>query len=448
MPKINLSEEFFRFKDFLNEKDLEESQEAFASLINKTCTGSEMTGWVDYPKKYGFELVESIKKINIPVFYDCIVVIGIGGSYLGTRAVAECLSPSFPNSKNDLFKPIYYAGHQVSESYLIELLDFLDTKKPLINVVSKSGATLEPAIAFRVLKTYLEKRFGAVESRQRIIITTDPKNGSLRKLCNDRKEKKEFLSFEIPENVGGRFSVLTAVGLVPLYLAGHDVLGLLQGADSVFSEVQKEKSFTRETIVRYAAFRKKLFDQNYRMEVLATREPKLLYLVEWWKQLFGETEGKNQVGIFPAGLTLTTDLHSLGQYMQEGARQFFETFLEFKEPIVAKTHHVEKRLKIPADLESQDGLSYLDGIFIDKVNEMAGLATSRAHAQGLAPVLKIEVDRLDSQNLGGLLAFYQLSSAVSALLFDVNPFNQPGVEAYKNNMFQLLGKEPEKNEKG
>ncbi len=436
MPKIKLNEEFFRFDNFLDPEELNVSRNTLKTLLNKTCTGHEMTGWVDFPKHSGFSLLDTLSKFQVPVFYDSIVVIGIGGSYLGTRAVSECLSSSFENLKPNQFKPIFYAGHQVSESYLIELLEVLETKKPIINVVSKSGTTLEPAIAFRVLKDYLEKRFGLSEAKKRIIVTTDPVNGSLRKLC----QKENYQSFEIPENVGGRFSVLTAVGLVPLKLAGYDVAELLAGADAVFTSINSENSSTSETLIRYAALRRKLFDQNYRIEVLATREPKLFYLVEWWKQLFGETEGKKNLGIFPAGLNLTTDLHSLGQYMQEGSRQFFETFLEFIEPVVAKSAQSEKRLKIPRSPGSEDGLDFLNDMYFDRVNEMASLATARAHAQGLAPVLRLEVEKLDARCLGALLAFFQSASALSALLFDVNPFDQPGVEAYKKNMFHLLGR--------
>ncbi len=418
------------------------ASDALESIINENCVGSEWTGWFDWPKRQGFALAKEIHtyKEKIDVAYDTVVVIGIGGSYLGTRAVCDALKHDFEflqTSEKDRKKHIVYAGHNLSEAGLIELLDALDQLKPIVNVISKSGTTTEPSVAFRVLRNYMEKRFGKEEANQRIVATTDKEKGVLRKVADEASWK----TFVVPDDVGGRFSVLTAVGLLPLALAGYNINALLEGADIVFDELSKDNRLNEDhPILTYAAARLAAWESGKRMEVLAYGEPKFHSLVEWWKQLFGESEGKDGLGLFPAGLASTTDLHSLGQYLQDGHRSMIETFLYVEKQGSQDNKQVERRLHVPALGHDDDGLGYLENRYIDEVNKGALDATKVAHHDGGVPCLQLTIPGRDEKSIGALFAFFETACAVSGLILGVNPFDQPGVETYKKNLFGLMGK--------
>lgn len=412
---------------------------SFENLKNKTCVGNEWTGWYDYPAKLGFVLAKEIKEYvgGIDFYYDTIVVIGIGGSYLGTKAVDAVNRHTYDGRLalgHSAKKAIVYAGHNVSESELIELLEFLRNKNPIINVVSKSGTTTESGIAFRILRNLMEDRYGK-DAVNRIVVTTDPQSGALRALAN----KFGYRCFPVPPDMGGRYSVLSAVGLVPLALAGHDIEGLLEGAESCFRAMEI-LSPELNPVLQYAAARVACYQSGKSVEVLSLSEPKMAMFGEWWKQLFGESEGKNGQGIFPAVTTFTTDLHSLGQYLQDGKQIFFETFLSIESLKSTTAGGLEQRLRIPKMPEVGDGLGYLEGKTLFEINCVAMQATRIAHREAGVPCLEIMVRTLDPYCLGGFIAFMEIACAVSALSIGVNPFDQPGVEAYKNNLFALLGK--------
>lgn len=415
---------------------------ALDAVKHKRCRGAEMTGWFDWPRLRTAELKKNVRNLaqNMDVYHDLVVVIGIGGSYLGTRAVAESLSHTHASllagtAKASRRSQIVYAGHHLSEVGLIELLDLLEERQPIVNIVSKSGTTTEPAVAFRVVRDYLERRYGKAEAARRIVATTDKSQGALRQLASDAGYK----TFEVPDDVGGRYSVLTAVGLVPLALAGFDIDALLGGADAVFSELRGQVS-EDHPVLRYAATRYAAFGAGKRIELLAISEPKLSFVVEWWKQLFGESEGKDGKGMFPAGLTYTTDLHSMGQYVQDGVRNLLETFLVIGESHSRDHVGVERRLRVPHVEGNVDELRYLEQRFVEEVNKAAIVGTQLAHADGGVPSQEITLARLDEFHLGAFFAFCESACAVSAELLGVNAFNQPGVEAYKKNLFALLGK--------
>ena len=402
------------------------------------------TGWFNYPECGGFEALSEIEEVidRLPVDYDLVLVIGIGGSYLGTRAVDGSLNHTLlgqvPQSCSGHRPLIRYVGHHVCETELVEILDLLNHRRPIINVISKSGTTLEPGIAFRVVRDFMEKTYGVSEAKQRILVTTSPVGGALRKMASHLG----YQSFEIPEDMGGRFSVLSPVGMLPLALGKIDVRKIMEGADSCFREVLSlDRSALRShPISRYPLFRYGSFQSGKAIDLLAYSEPRLLFYAEWWKQLFGESEGKEGKGLFPASVAYTTDLHSLGQYVQDGARHLIETFLSFSEVESSYQLGVKKRLKIPMIEGDDDGLNYLQGRFLDEVNQSAVRATRLAHFTGGVPNVELRVSVLNEHSLGFLFAFFQTACALSAGLLKLNPFDQPGVEAYKKNLFDLLGK--------
>ncbi len=361
---------------------------------------------------------------------DVLVVIGIGGSYLGARAVIETLTSTFYNmlsEKQRKTPQIFFVGNNMSPNYINDLLECIEKKDVSINVISKSGTTLEPAVAFRIFREYLESKYGLDEARKRIYVTTDKSKGTLKTLSDE----EEYETFVIPDNIGGRYSLLTAVGLLPIAVAGVDIKKLMEGARNA-QEKYNEEDLKYNDCYKYAVVRNILYNQNKTTEILVNYEPKMLYFTEWWKQLYGESEGKEGKGIFPAGTIFTTDLHSLGQYIQEGKRNLFETVINIEK---SKTN-----IKLKADEDNIDGLNYLEGKDLDYVNHKAMEATVEAHVSGDVPNVVINMEKLDEENLGELIYFFELACAISGKLLGVNPFNQPGVEKYKKNMFKLLGK--------
>lgn len=420
-----------------------QANEALVKLRNKTCRGAEWTGWFDFPARTGFTLAHQIKRLtaDIDVHFDLVVVIGIGGSYLGTRAIAEALGHEYqaylPKQNTSGLVPIVYAGHHLSEAGLLELLDLLEKRQPMVNVISKTGTTTEPSIAFRVIRGYLERRYGAREAARRIIATTDKDHGALRRLAGE----KNYRTFEVPSDIGGRFSVLSAVGLVPLALGGFGIERLLEGADEVFAGLRDEQpNALQDAVVRYAACRHAAHEAGKTAEVLNFSEPKLRSFIEWWKQLFGESEGKEGKGLLPVGFASTTDLHSLGQYVQDGVRNLMETFLVFDQGGGRDSLGAERRLRLPHVTENTDELGYLENRLISDVNTAASQGTKVAHFEGGVPCLELRTGVLNEHTLGALIAFFESTCAVSGALLGVNPFDQPGVEAYKKNLFGLLGK--------
>ena len=392
----------------------------------------DFVGWLDLPTNYDKDEFERIKKAakKIKKESDILVVIGIGGSYLGARAVIEALTSSFNNmlsAKQRKYPQILYVGNNLSPNYINELIEYIGDKDFSINVISKSGTTTEPAISFRIFREILENKYGIDEARSRIYVTTDKKKGALKQLA----DKEGYEEFVIPDNVGGRYSVLTAVGLLPIAVAGIDINKLMQGALSAQNKYAEE-NLKYNDCYKYAVARNILYENKKDIELLVDYEPKLHYFIEWWKQLYGESEGKELKGIFPAGVEFTTDLHSMGQYIQEGRRNLFETVLNVEK---SKTD-----IKIETDEDNLDGLNYLVGKTLDYVNKKAMEATIAAHVDGDVPNILITMEKLNEENIGQLIYFFELACAMSGKILGVNPFNQPGVEAYKKNMFTLLGK--------
>jgi glucose-6-phosphate isomerase len=424
------------------ESRLGAAAQALADVRSGRCRGGEYTGWFDLPAKRGQAEAKAIAAYaaGLDVYSDTVVVIGIGGSYLGCRAVADALSHPYASflgrsGRNPKRPVLVYAGNHLSETALVETLDLLEERQPIVNVISKSGTTTEPAVAFRIIRAYMEKRFGKAEAARRIVATTDAKKGALRRLATEAG----YRTFEVPDDVGGRYSVLTAVGLVPLALGGFDIEALVVGAAGVFSELTGPDAASHPAL-RYAALRQAAYAAGFKVELLAASEPRLASLVEWWKQLFGESEGKEGKGVFPAGLIYTTDLHSMGQYVQEGARMLIETFLTVENAASKNDVAVERRLRVPHLADNADELGYLEGKLITEINDAAMLGTKVAHHDGGVPCLGLSLPRLDESALGAIFAFFETACAVSGLMMGVNPFDQPGVEAYKKNLFGLLGK--------
>ena len=389
-------------------------------------------GWINLPENYDKEEFERIKKAakKIQSDSDILIVIGIGGSYLGARAVIEAITNCFYNvlpSKKRNLPMIIYAGNNLSPNYMNDLLDLIAQKDISINVISKSGTTTEPAIAFRVLREAIENKYGLEEAKKRIYVTTDKQKGALKKLADEEK----YETFVIPDNIGGRFSVLTAVGLLPIATAGVDIDKLMQGAKDA-REKYLDSSIKFNDCYKYAVVRNLLYNSGKKIEILANYEPQLHYFTEWWKQLYGESEGKDQKGIFPAGVDFTTDLHSMGQYIQDGERHLFETVMNVELP--------KKDIVVKEDDENIDGLNYLAGKTLDYVNKKAMQGTIEAHVSGNVPNLMVTINKLDEENVGHLIYFFEKACAMSGMLLEVNPFNQPGVEEYKKNMFRLLEK--------
>ena len=430
MVKVYLENSGIEEKDIL--KYHEKVQEIHNNINEIADSETEFLGWVNLPENYDKAEVIRIKKAaeRIKNNSDILIVIGIGGSYLGTRAVIECLTSSFSNmlSKEKRGVPlVLYAGNNISPNYLNELIEAIEGKDFSINVISKSGTTTEPAIAFRTFREILENKYGIEEARKRIFVTTDKEKGALKKLSDE----EGYENFVIPDNVGGRYSVLTPVGLLPIAVAGIDIEKLMKGA-SIAREKYLDSDVKYNDCYRYAVARNILYSNGKNIEILVNYEPKMHYITEWWKQLFGESEGKENKGIFPAGVDFTTDLHSMGQYIQQGERKLFETVISVNE---SKTD-----MEIRAEEDNIDGLNYLAGKSMDYVNKKAMEGTILAHVTGGCPNIKIEIDKLDEETIGHLIYFFEKACAMSGYILGINPFNQPGVEEYKKNMFRLLGK--------
>lgn len=411
------------------EPKVKAAQEA---LENGTCEGNDFLGWLHLPSSITPEFLNEIQAVANTLREKCevVVVAGIGGSYLGARAVIESLGNSFAWLVNDKKNPtILFAGNNIGEDYLFELTSFLKDKKFGVINISKSGTTTETALAFRLLKKQCEDQRGKEEAKDVIVAVTDAKKGAAR-TCADKEGYKSFI---IPDNVGGRFSVLTPVGLLPIAVAGFDVKQLVAGAADMEKACGKDVAFEENPAAIYAATRQALYTQaGKKIEIVCNFQPKLHYFAEWWKQLYGESEGKDQKGIFPAACDFTTDLHSMGQWIQQGERSIFETVISVETP--------NEKLLFPHDDENLDGLNFLEGKRVDEVNKMAELGTRLAHVDGGVPNILVNVPELNAYYLGQLIYFFEKACGISGLLEEVNPFNQPGVEAYKKNMFALLNK--------
>ncbi|WP_315318504.1 glucose-6-phosphate isomerase [Segatella oris] len=411
------------------ESQVKAAQEA---LENGTCPGNDFLGWLHLPSSITSEFLDEIQATANTLRDKCevIVVAGIGGSYLGARAVIEALSNSFAWLVADKKNPtILFAGNNIGEDYLFELTEYLKNKKFGVINISKSGTTTETALTFRLLKKQCEAQRGKAEAKDVIVAVTDAKKGAAR-TCADKEGYKSFI---IPDNIGGRFSVLTPVGLLPIACAGFDVKELVSGAQEMERACDKNVPFEKNPAAQYAAVRNGLYSEaGKKIEIVVNFQPKLHFFAEWWKQLYGESEGKDNKGIFPAACDFTTDLHSMGQWIQQGERSIFETVISVEEP--------EHKLLFPHDEENLDGLNFLEGKRVDDVNKMAELGTRLAHIDGGVPNIRISVPRLNAYYIGQLIYFFEIACGISGNLLQVNPFNQPGVEAYKKNMFALLNK--------
>jgi len=405
--------------------------EANAALHNGSGQGSDFLGWLNLPSSIYDAHLSDIENTAKLLRENCevVVVIGIGGSYLGAKAVIDALSNSFDWLQTERKSPVVvYAGQNIGEDYLYELQELLKTKKFGIISISKSGTTTEPALAFRLLKTQLEEQQGKAAAQQLIVAVTDKSRGALRTLAT----QEGYKTYVIEDNIGGRYSVLSPVGLLPIAVAGFDIRQLVAGAVSMEKKCGLETSFEENPAAQYAAVRNELYKSGKKIEILVNFHPKLHFVAEWWKQLYGESEGKDNLGIYPASVDLTTDLHSMGQWIQEGERSIFETVISIKETNYTKI--------FPHDENNLDGLNFLAGKRVDEVNKMAELGTMIAHIDGGVPNLKIELPKLNEYYLGELLYFFEKACGISGYLLGVNPFDQPGVEAYKKNMFALLEK--------
>jgi glucose-6-phosphate isomerase len=431
MIKVDISQ----VQDFVSAKEIKalepEVKEAILKLEKGTGAGNDFIGWMNLASKTEKGLLDAIEDTARVLRENCEVVIvaGIGGSYLGSRAVIEALSNSLSQLIQDKKNPqILFAGHNISEDYLFELTEYLKTKKFGIINISKSGTTTETALAFRLLKKQCEDQRGKDVARKVIVAITDAKRGAAR-VCAD---KEGYRSFIIPDNVGGRFSVLTPVGLLPIAVAGFDIRQLVKGAADMEGQTTSGAKMEDNPSAMYAAVRNALYRSGKKIEILVNFQPKLHYLSEWWKQLYGESEGKENKGIFPASVDFSTDLHSMGQWIQEGERTIFET--------VISVDKVQHSVLVPADEENLDGLNYMAGKHVDQVNKMAELGTQLAHVDGGVPNIRITVPELNEYWIGQLIYMFEKGCGISGYVLGVNPFNQPGVEAYKKNMFALLGK--------
>ena len=434
MSKVTF--DYSKATGFINEKEVENMKklalDAKEQLVSKTGAGNDFLGWIDLPVNYDKDEFERIKKAAAKIQNDSevLIVIGIGGSYLGARAAIEFLRHNFYNSVSKEVRKtpeIYYAGNSISSTYLKHLLDVVGDRDFSVNIISKSGTTTEPAIAFRIFKKKLEEKYGKEEAAKRIYATTDKAKGALKNLATE----EGYETFVVPDDVGGRFSVLTAVGLLPIAVSGADITKLMEGAASGRKRAL-EADFEENDALKYAAIRNILLRKGKMVEIVANYEPSLHYVSEWWKQLYGESEGKDQKGIFPAAVDLTTDLHSMGQFIQDGARIMFETVMNIqtsKEEVILEEE--------PVDL---DGLNYLAGKRVDFINKSAMNGTILAHTDGNVPNLLVEIPEQNEFYLGELFYFFEFACGISGYLLGVNPFDQPGVESNKKNMFALLGK--------
>lgn len=426
--------------DFKNARVFEKNVMEYADKVSeihkelheKASDKNEFLGWLNLPTDYDKKEFDKIKKAaqKIQSDSDVLLVIGIGGSYLGARAVIEALTNTFYNmlSKETRKTPqILYVGNNLNPNYINDLIEVIGNKDLSINVISKSGTTTEPAIAFRIFRELLENKYGLKEAKKRIYVTTDAKKGALKTLAT----REKYTTFVIPDNVGGRYSVLTAVGLLPIATAGIDIDKLMNGA-RIAQDKYADENLKYNECYKYAVLRNVLYEKEKNIELLVTYEPKMHYIIEWWKQLYGESEGKDGKGIYPAGAEFTTDLHSLGQYVQEGRRNLFETVINIK--------NSDSDLKINYDEDDLDCLNYLEDKSLDYINKKAMEGTIAAHVEGDVPNIVINMDKLDAETLGHLIYFFELACAMSGKILGINPFDQPGVEKYKTNMFKLLGK--------
>ncbi len=428
--KLDLSYSGITEKEFFEYE--EQVKQIYNDLNEKAKDENEFVGWLKLPTSYNRKEFDRIKKAAKRIRKDSevLVVIGIGGSYLGARAVIESLTSNFANMFPESIRKspqIFFVGNSISPNYINELIDCIGDKDISINVISKSGTTTEPAIAFRIFREYMESKYGADEASKRIYVTTDKKKGALKQLA----EEEEYETFVIPDNVGGRFSVLTPVGLLPIAVAGIDIDKLMEGAKNAQFNYA-DSSIKYNQCYKYAVARNILYKNDKNIEILANYEPKLHYFTEWWKQLYGESEGKDQKGIFPAGVDLSTDLHSMGQYIQDGRRNLFET--------VINVDKSRTDIKIKRDEDNVDGLNFIANKTMDYVNKKAMQGTIEAHVEGGVPNIVINISELNEETIGELIYFFELACAISGSILGVNPFDQPGVEAYKTNMFRLLGK--------
>ena len=428
--KLDLKNSGIAQKNILEYK--EQVENIHKDLHKRAGDEKDFVGWLSLPTNYDKKEFAKIQKAakKIRKESDILVVIGIGGSYLGARAVIESLTSSFQNllpSKQRKYPQVLYTGNNLSPNYINELIEYIGNKDFSVNVISKSGTTTEPAIAFRIFREILENKYGIDEARSRIYATTDKEKGALKTLA----ENEGYEQFVVPDNIGGRYSVLTAVGLLPIAVAGIDIEKLMEGARIGYDRYN-DSNLKYNECYQYAVARNILYNQNKEIEVLVNYEPKMHYFTEWWKQLYGESEGKEQKGIFPAGVDFTTDLHSMGQYIQEGKRHLFETVVSIENP--------NTDIKIHPDDDNLDGLNYLAGKGLDYVNKKAMEGTIKAHVSGNVPNIVIKMNKLDEINIGELIYFFEKACAMSGMILGVNPFNQPGVEEYKKNMFKLLKK--------
>ncbi|MDA3893871.1 MAG: glucose-6-phosphate isomerase [Salinivirgaceae bacterium] len=429
----NIKLDYSKTLDFIRKEDVlgfeSEAKKHIEALYNQTGKGNDFLGWINLPSSISFEEINDIND-TAKSFKDCdvVVVVGIGGSYLGSKAVIDALSDNFTMLKDRKNPLIVFAGQNISEDYMTELRNMLSTRNWGIVAISKSGTTTEPALAFRLLKTDIEKKYGKEAAAKKIVAITDASRGALRTLAT----QEGYKTFIIPDDVGGRFSVLTPVGLLPIAIAGFDIAKLVKGAVDMQGQTKAEVPFEENPAAVYAAVRNALLRTGKGVEIMANYNPKLHYFAEWWKQLYGESEGKEGKGIFPASVDFTSDLHSMGQYIQEGVRNLFETVVSVAQP--------DTQVVIEADDANLDGLNFLAGKRMDYVNKNAELGTILAHVDGGVPNIRIELPELNEYYLGQLIYFYEIACGISGYILDVNPFDQPGVEAYKKNMFALLEK--------
>lgn len=420
-------------KNFISEDQLliykNKIKETFTTIYEKRGAGNDFLGWTTLPSEMTKDFIQDIKTQAelLRKKSEVFVVVGIGGSYLGARAVIEALSHQFASLIKTNDTQIVYAGHNMSEEYMVELLELLNQKDYSMAVISKSGTTTEPAVAFRILKNHLENKYGKEEARTRIVAITDKAKGALKTLANEEGYK----TYIVPDNVGGRYSVLTPVGLLPIAVAGIDIEELVNGALAMETYC-KENQNSDNVVAQYAVARQALYHDGKTNEILVSYEPRMQYIAEWWKQLYGESEGKEGKGIFPASVTFTTDLHSMGQYIQEGLRNLFETIISVERPT--------KEIRIPLADNDLDQLNYIAGKRLSEVNHTAETATILAHVDGGVPNIIIQIPEISARTIGELIYFFEMGCALSGYMLEVNPFDQPGVEAYKKNMFALLGK--------
>ena len=432
MGNIKVNFEYTRVFEKNVMKYAKQVAEIHKKLHEKADNEKEFCGWLNLPTDYDKDEFEKIKKAakKIQSNSDILLVIGIGGSYLGARAVIESLTNTFYNMQDKSMRKtpqILYVGNNLSTNYINDLIDYIGDKDISINVISKSGTTTEPAIAFRIFREIMENKYSLKEARSRIYVTTDANKGALKELA----KKEKYTTFVIPDNVGGRYSVLTAVGLLPIAVAGININELMEGA-RIAQDRYSDDNLKYNECYKYAVIRNILYEKEKNTEILVSYEPKMHYFIEWWKQLFGESEGKEQKGIYPSGAEFTTDLHSLGQYIQEGRRNLFETVINIEKS--------NNDIMIKLEEDDLDNLNYLEGKTLDFVNKKAMEGTIAAHTDGDVPNILINIEKLDANNMGQLIYFFELACAMSGSILGINPFNQPGVEKYKTNMFKLLGK--------